>query len=194
MDGRVHHEEAGRGGGRPAAGRDRGRAARGTGRGGGRRAGRRPGQADQAAQERALPGGVRRAGRRHEDRLGRHRAARPGAHRAGRPRRGPQGRALGALPRRADRRPRGQPAAALQRHRLPLQGRHRVRAPDRRPDAGRGPGAGAARGWGPRGDGVSAAALQPGERRVLAGRPGRAVGRPPQQPGGGRAAARAAVP
>ena len=42
----------------------------------------------------------------------------------------------------------------------------------------------------PRGDGLPAAPLQPRERRVLARRPGRAVGRPPQQPGRGRAAAR----
>ncbi|CAK7287208.1 hypothetical protein SGPA1_50174 [Streptomyces misionensis JCM 4497] len=139
-------------------------------------------RAHQAAEERPVPGRVRRACREHAVRLGRHRTARPPADPAGRRDRPSPRRALRALPGRAPGRPRGQPEDPLERHRvlLPLVGR--VRVPHRQPDRGRRPGPGA-QGRGPRGHDLPAAALQPRERRVLARRPGRTVGRPPPLPG-----------
>ncbi len=77
--------------------------------------------------------------------------------------------------------PRGQPEDPLERHGVLLPRLGRVRLPHRQPDRGRRPGHGA-QGRRPHRDDLPPAALRPRERRVLARRPGRAVGRPPPLP------------
>ncbi len=102
---------------------------------------------------------------------------------AGRAHRPAPRRAVRALPRRATGDPGRQPQDPVQRHRVPLPRRRvGVRLPHRRPDRRTRVLVLEPAADGHKATALPAAPLRPGERRVLAGRPGRAVGRPPQQP------------